>query len=120
MTTDALLKSWVALPASHIHNRTAAGIISKLRKQAMELEVTAMLKKEPLKSVIIHQHSAKAKRYIRLAVGREILSKTGQKVYRVLLWIKHTITNKFGEIQEIWHKYHLALPLTLQPDATPA
>jgi hypothetical protein len=113
MNRNVLAMSWVIMPGNCIHNRKATKV-SPLRKRVMEMIITAILEKRPLKSVVIHQHNTKTKRTIRLAVGKIIPSETGQKVYRVILWIKHTVINVAGKLETFWHKQRIAFPIPLE------
>jgi hypothetical protein len=47
-------------------------------------------------------------------VGKIIPSETGQKVYRVILWIKHTVINVAGKLETFWHKQRIAFPIPLE------
>ena len=100
-----------------IHERTATKI-SSLRRNADEMVATSMIEGKPLKSKVIHQNNSKSKRTIRIAIGKQFLTETGQRFVRIIMWAKFMVRNIAGELEQRYRRF--IVNRSLPPLALPA
>jgi hypothetical protein len=100
--------------AAPIHERKAVGSATKLRKQADDMIATALVGGDTSQSKVLRQCNGKSKRTIRLAIGKQFVTETGQRFLRVLMWVKMMVCDTTGKLVERYHRFRLnyALPTT--------